>query len=519
VTVDPTATGALEIRQARSLDNERLGIVELAGAGAGTPPLAADLSDDAVADALARMRLLRAAEMAGGAARTLSLTRDYMLERRQFGVALGSFQAVQHHLANMLIDVDAALLSTREGLSLAALGREIVLAAAIAGYIAGRSYTRVTVTAAQLFGGIGAAKEHRLHHHFRRARAMQLRLGSVPSQLLRIADAALDEAPPPGPWPRWPDHSSGAGRVVHENPSRNGTDLRHDDPDTLRPVRILVTGAAGMLGLDLVTAITAAGHEPIALAHAELDITDAQAVRDAVASARPAAVINSAGYTNVDGAETDEAMARAVNGDGAGNVAAAAAAVNAWTVHVSTDYVFDGTKSDDGYVESDPVGPRSAYGRTKLAGERAVAAAAPGAHTIVRASWLFGTGGPCFPRTIMRLAGERDQLSVVDDQVGCPTFTGHLAPALVQLARTAAPVAGIVHVAGGGRCSWFEFAREIVGQAGIACEVRPCTTAEFPRPAPRPAFSVLVSERDDTPRLPPWHRGLTEFMAKEMART
>jgi dTDP-4-dehydrorhamnose reductase len=285
-------------------------------------------------------------------------------------------------------------------------------------------------------------------------------------------------------------------------------------------MRILITGAAGMLGLDLAAAASAFGHEAILLARAELDITDAGAVHDAVAAARPDAVINAAAYTNVDGAEADEATAQAVNGDGAGNVASAAAENRAWVIHVSTDYVFDGTRTGAGYVESDPVNPRSAYGRTKLAGERAVAEQAPDSHTIVRSSWLFGTGGACFPKTIIRLAGERDELKVVDDQVGCPTFTGHLAPALIELAAGPQRALGVTHVAGGGRCSWCAFARKIVAGAGIACEVLPCTTAEFPRPAPRPSFSVLSSERgDEVPRLPGWEQGLSEFLEKEMART
>jgi dTDP-4-dehydrorhamnose reductase len=142
-----------------------------------------------------------------------------------------------------------------------------------------------------------------------------------------------------------------------------------------------------------------------------------------------------------------------------------------------------------------------------------VALAAPEAHTIVRSSWLFGTGGPCFPATIMRLAAERDELGVVDDQVGCPTFTGHLARALVELASIGRPL-GIVHVAAGGSCSWFQFAREIVELAGLDCEVKPCATADMPRPATRPAHSVLGTERrDDAPSLPDWRRGLGEYMA------
>ncbi len=177
-----------------------------------------------------------------------------------------------------------------------------------------------------------------------------------------------------------------------------------------------------MLGLDVQAAAAAAGHEAIALARAELDVTDAAAVAAAFAAEPVDAVINCAAYTNVDGAESEPDTATAVNGAGAGNVAAAAAATGAWTVHVSTDYVFDGCKTTP-YLESDPTGPRSVYGASKLAGEHAVAGAAPGAHTIVRTAWLFGTGGPCFPATIRRLARERDELEVVDDQRGCPTFT------------------------------------------------------------------------------------------------
>jgi dTDP-4-dehydrorhamnose reductase len=284
-----------------------------------------------------------------------------------------------------------------------------------------------------------------------------------------------------------------------------------------RAMRILITGAAGMLGLDVSAAAAAAGHESISLARAELDIADRGAVRERVDEVRPDVVVNCAAYTNVDGAESDERGALRVNGEGAGILAGAAAAVGAWTIHVSSDYVFDGAKRNGPYLESDQTGPASAYGRTKLAGELAVARAATDQHTIVRSSWLFGTGGPCFPKTILRLAGERDELSVVNDQVGCPTFTGHLAEALVVLG-TVTRVPGVVHVAGGGQCSWCEFAREIVVAGGVACEVKPCTTAEFPRPAPRPAFSVLGSERgEQIPRLPDWREGLERFLTAEVS--
>ena len=281
-------------------------------------------------------------------------------------------------------------------------------------------------------------------------------------------------------------------------------------------MRILITGAGGMLGHDVAAAARAAGHEPIALARADLDVADADGVEAAVAAAAPQAVINCAAWTNVDGAEEDYEGALAVNGPGAGNVARSAAGAGAWTIHVSSDYVFDGVKREP-YVESDPVGPQGAYGRSKLEGELAVAQAAPNAHTIVRSSWLFGADGPCFPKTILRLAAERDRLTVVDDQVGCPTFTRHLAGALLELVdvgSAARPPLGLLHVAAAGECSWFEFAREIVAGAGIECDVVPVSTAEFPRPAPRPAYSVLRSGRGAAaPELPHWRQGLAQFMA------
>jgi dTDP-4-dehydrorhamnose reductase len=282
-------------------------------------------------------------------------------------------------------------------------------------------------------------------------------------------------------------------------------------------MRILITGAGGMLGLDLQTAARTAAHDTIALTRAELDITDAGAVRDALADAQPDVVIGCAAWTNVDGAESDREAAYAVNATGAGNVAAAAAAAGAWTIHVSTDYVFDGAKRTP-YLESDPVAPLSEYGRSKLAGERAVAQAAPDAHTIVRTAWLFGAHGHCFPKTMLRLAVERDELAVVGDQVGSPTFTGHLAAALVGLAEQRERTLGIVHLAASGECSWCDFARAVIEagarESGVAiANVRAITTAEYPTPAPRPAYSVLRSERD-APVLPSWQDGLASFMTE-----
>src|SRR3954470_19025094 len=245
----------------------------------------------------------------------------------------------------------------------------------------------------------------------------------------------------------------------------------------------------------------AAGDRGVGLTHAELDVTDAAAVAGTLDAAT---VVNCAAYTDVDGAEADPETAHAVNERGARNVAEAAARV----VYVSTDYVFDGTKPSP-YLESDPVNPLSAYGRSKLAGERATLTASPHS-VIVRSSWLFGPGGPNFVTTMLRLAEERDRVNVVDDQVGCPTFTGHLAEALLELAEGSAH--GFLHVAGGGTCSWYEFARAIFDRAGADAELRPCTTAEFPRPAARPPNSALASERG-APDLPAWQEGLDAYLA------
>ena len=209
-----------------------------------------------------------------------------------------------------------------------------------------------------------------------------------------------------------------------------------------------------MLGTDVVAA-AAPGHDVVAFARADLDITDSGAVRAAVRDTRPDAVINCAAWTNVDGAEVAEAEATRINGDGAGHLAAAAAEVGAHIVHVSTDYVFAGDATSP-YREDAPTGPIGAYGRSKLAGELAVAAGAPSSHAIVRTAWVFGPHGKNFVDTMLRLGAERDELKVVDDQLGCPTYTGHLAPALVTIAEQRAH--GVLHVAGGGSCTWWELA-------------------------------------------------------------
>jgi dTDP-4-dehydrorhamnose reductase len=273
-------------------------------------------------------------------------------------------------------------------------------------------------------------------------------------------------------------------------------------------MRLLVTGAAGMLGRDVAAAAESAGHAVTALARRDLDIADAAAVRATVEAARPDAVVNCAAWTDVDGAEEHEADATRINGDGAGHVAAAAP----YVVHVSSDYVFDGTATEP-YREDDPTGPAGAYGRSKLAGEIAVADASRD-HAIVRSAWLFGLHGKNFVATMLQLAEDRDEVNVVADQIGCPTFTGHLAPALVAIAEQR--LSGILHVAGGGACSWHELAQATFDEAGADCHALPVTTAEFPRRAPRPAWSVLGSTRPDAPALPPWREGLSAYLRSEV---
>jgi dTDP-4-dehydrorhamnose reductase len=272
-----------------------------------------------------------------------------------------------------------------------------------------------------------------------------------------------------------------------------------------------------MLGVDVQAAAERSGHEVVALSRGELDITDRAAVHARFAEARPEAVVNCAAYTNVDGAEADRDGAYLVNATGAGNVAAAAAEAGARIVHVSSDYVFDGRKPAP-YVESDAPGPLSVYGASKLAGEQAVAEFAPHSHHIVRSSWLFGASGPCFPATMLRLAAERDELTVVDDQIGCPTFTGHLAPALVSLAADTGAPTGVLHVAAAGQCSWYEFAASVFAAVGVEVSLRSGTTADLDRPAPRPANSAMRTERGPSvPRLPEWSAGLRQYLELTVA--
>ncbi len=275
----------------------------------------------------------------------------------------------------------------------------------------------------------------------------------------------------------------------------------------------LVAGAGGMLGGDVVVALARRGHDVVGLTRAEFDITDSALVEEVVAEVKPEIVINCAAWTDVDRAEEHEREAMRVNDVAAGIVSATAASHGSKVLYVSSDYVFAGDKRSP-YLESDLPAAISAYGRSKQAGETSVSIANP-RHFIVRSSWLFGLNGTNFVETMLRLAGEQSEVIVVSDQVGTPTYTPHLAEALAMIAET--DEFGTHHVTASGRCSWFEFAQEIFDQVGSECHVMAGTTEMLGRPAPRPPFSVLASERADPIELPDWRQGLTEYLANREA--
>jgi dTDP-4-dehydrorhamnose reductase len=274
-------------------------------------------------------------------------------------------------------------------------------------------------------------------------------------------------------------------------------------------MKILITGAGGMLGHDVVRVAQDMRHQVVALTRDDLDVSDPARVERVITRERPGAVINCAAWTNVDGAEEWEHDASLVNAQGAGFVADAAAKVHAKVIYPSTDYVFDAEKSP--YGESDDPDPINAYGRTKLAGERATSLV-NGQSFIVRTSWLFGPHGGNFVETMLRLGQGGGPVVVVHDQVGCPTYTGHLAVGLLRLVDSAAY--GIHHMAGGGSCSWYEFALEIFRQAEVVTRVMASTTDMMERPAKRPANSVLISRRSAPINLPLWQRGLSDYLAR-----
>lgn len=270
-------------------------------------------------------------------------------------------------------------------------------------------------------------------------------------------------------------------------------------------MKIFITGARGQLGHALQVAL--AGHDVRALDHSQLDITQLAAVRTAIETAEPALVINAAAFNNVDGAESDPIAAYRGNALGPRNLAVATAGHGIPLLHVSTDYVFDGTSARP-YHEFDRPNPRSVYGASKLAGEEAVRVFNP-RHYLVRTARLYHTVGRNFPTTMCSLANQ-PEVRVVRDQYGSPTYAPHLALAIARLITTKAY--GTYHLAGQGGASWYEFTQVLYRNFGIQTPVRPVSTLEFPRPAQRPAYSVLTTIQDPVILLPPWQEGVTAFV-------
>lgn len=275
-------------------------------------------------------------------------------------------------------------------------------------------------------------------------------------------------------------------------------------------MRVLIFGATGMLGKALMHRWT--GDQVIGLGSADADIRNPEQLEKAVTEAKPHCIVLAAAYTDVDGCELNPTLASSVNTHGAVNVAQAAAHVGARLIFLSTDYVFNGEKPTP-YETDDERNPISAYGLSKAQAEKSIAQISP--HTcIVRTSWLFGPGGKCFPDTILKIAASRSEIDVVNDQRGCPTYTADLADAIIQLCRSNAH--GIVHCTNRGDCTWFDFAKEILKQAGMKTLVRPTTSDKYLRPAPRPKYSVLspasLAALGIEMRL--WQQTLPEYLAE-----
>jgi dTDP-4-dehydrorhamnose reductase len=279
-------------------------------------------------------------------------------------------------------------------------------------------------------------------------------------------------------------------------------------------MRVTLFGASGLLGKALTREWS--GDAVSALNSRDVDIRDAKRVLEVVQQTKPEWIVLAAAYTNVDGCEGNPELTFAVNRDGAVNVAAAAKQFRSRLLFFSSDYVFDGTKTTP-YDIDDARNPQSVYGRTKAEAEIKLLELLPNC-CIARTSWLFGTGGKCFPDTILKLASSRPTLDVVDDQRGCPTYTVDLARAVIQLCHQNA--SGIVHVTNAGDCTWFEFAREIIRSAGLATEVRPVSSQQMARPAPRPAYSVLspASLLNFGIKMPSWNDALKRYLTERQAQ-
>jgi dTDP-4-dehydrorhamnose reductase len=275
----------------------------------------------------------------------------------------------------------------------------------------------------------------------------------------------------------------------------------------------MLFGASGLLGQDLVHELSGnelSGEQLTALSVEDADLRDHARVRDLISDSRPDWILLSAAYTDVDGCESNRDLAFAVNCEGAVNVAEAAREAGSRLMFLSTDYVFDGSKGSP-YQTGDARNPTSVYGESKARAEERLLEILPEV-CIARTSWLFGHGGKCFPATILKLASTRPEISVVNDQRGSPTFTRDLAAALTELCRASAR--GIVHVTNSGDCTWYEFASEIVRRSGLPTVVKPVTTAEFPRPARRPAYSVLSPDSLHAYdiHMPEWQDALRRYL-------
>lgn len=290
-------------------------------------------------------------------------------------------------------------------------------------------------------------------------------------------------------------------------------------------MRILVTGRNGQVGTALATALHGLG-EVIALDRAQLDLANADAIRTAMRELQPAMVINAAAYTAVDAAESDEAAALRINADAPRVLAEEAERLGAALIHYSTDYVFDGSK-DGAWLEDDAPAPLSAYGRSKLAGEQAIADVG-GTHLILRTSWVYGLHGKNFLLTMLKLAETRSELAIVDDQIGAPTWSRTIADATAALIRDAgepaqlAALSGIYHLCAGGHTSWFGFAQAILADPSVPNkpQLRPITTAEYPTPARRPKNSIMNTDkfRRAFGDLPDWNDALADCLQLRAAQ-